>query len=88
MKESWVIEVFSAGCPVCRELVEEICRTVCSCCEVWVLDAHDPQVARRMAELGVKAVPAVAIDVALADCCAGAGPDLKVLETFGLGREG
>ena len=49
MKESWVIEVFSAGCPVCRELAQEIRRTVCTCCEVWVLDAHDPRVARRIA---------------------------------------
>jgi hypothetical protein len=48
MKESWVIGVFSAGCPVCRELAQEIRRTVCTCCEVWVLNAPGPWVARRI----------------------------------------
>lgn len=74
MKESRVIEVFSAGCPVCQGLVEEVRRAACSGCKVLVLDAHHPQVRRRrMAELGVKVVPAVAIEGVVPDCCAGAG---------------
>lgn len=84
-KRTRVIEVFSAGCPACRETVEMVKRMACPSCEVHVLDMHDAQVAGRAKSLGVRSVPAVAVDGRLASCCAGRGPDEATLRKAGLG---
>jgi hypothetical protein len=81
-----LIEVYSAGCPVCDELVEQVTEAACPSCEVSVLDMRDPDVVRRGIQLGVKSIPAVSIDGQLASCCTPAGPDLDVLRDAGLGR--
>jgi hypothetical protein len=80
------IEVFSAGCPVCAEAVASIRAAACPSCAITVLDMKDPAVAERARGLGIRSPPAVVIDGALADCCAGRGPDLDVLRAAGLGR--
>jgi glutaredoxin len=80
------IEVFSAGCPVCEETVALVNRLACPSCEVTVLDMNDREVAARAKRLGVRSVPAVAINDRLADCCAGRGPDEKTLRMAGLGQ--
>ncbi len=79
------IEVFTAGCPACDETVTLARRLACPSCEVTVLDMHDPEVAARAHELGVRSVPAVAVDGQLAGCCAGRGPDEVALRAAGLG---
>lgn len=86
MAGSRKIEIFSAGCPVCRETVARVEALACPSCEVTVLDMNAPGVADRAAELGVRSLPAVAIDGKLTDCCTGLGPDMKVLKTAGLGQ--
>jgi glutaredoxin len=80
------IEIFSAGCPVCDEAVEMVNRNACSSCEIEVLDMKNPEVAKRAKELGVRSIPAVAIDGKLADCCAGRGPDEESLKAEGIGK--
>ena len=80
------IEIFSAGCAVCQEVVDRVNDLACPSCEVVVLDMSDPNVAGRAKSLGVRSVPAVAIDGALADCCAGRGPDEAALIAAGLGQ--
>ncbi len=80
------IEVFSAGCPVCKETIEMVNRIACPPCEVSVLDMNSPEVADRARNLGIRSVPAVVIDGELADCCAGRGPDEKTLHAQGLGK--
>ena len=86
MKVRRRVEVFSAGCPVCQEAVELVKSLACSSCEVSVLDMHQREVRKRAKELGIRSVPAVVIDGKLADCCAGRGPDEKVLRKNGLGK--
>ncbi len=86
MNAKRTIEVFSAGCPACRETVDLVNRVACPSCEVSVLDMNDPQVAERAREMGIRSVPAVVIDGRLADCCAGRGPDEATLRSAGLGR--
>ena len=81
------IEVFSAGCPACEETIELVNRVACPSCEVSVLDMNDPQVADRAKVLGIRSVPAVAIDGKLADCCSGRGPDESSLRAAGVGEE-
>ena len=80
------IEVFSADCPLCRDTVEMVNRLACPSCEVTVVDMHDLKGATRARELGVRSVPAVAVNGKLADCCAGRGPDEASLRRAGLGR--
>lgn len=80
------IEIFSAGCPVCEALVARVRDMACPSCEVSVLDMNQPAVAERAASLGVGSLPAVAIDGALAECCAGRGPDEAALRAAGLGQ--
>ena len=81
------IEVFTAGCPACEETVELVNRLAsCASCEVSVLDMKESDVASRAKGLGVRSVPAVAIDGKLADCCVGRGPDEAALRAAGLGQ--
>ena len=80
------IEVFSAGCPVCSEAIEMVKRNAFGSCEVDVLDMNDPAVASRARNLGIRSVPAIAIDGKVAVCCAGRGPDEATLKAAGLGE--
>ena len=80
------IEVFSAGCPVCEEIIQLVHRIACPSCEVSVLDMKDPDVAGRARGLGIRSVPAVVIDGQIAVCCAGRGPDEATLRAAGLGQ--
>ena len=80
------IEIFSAGCPLCKETVELVNRLACPSCEVIIVTMQDTQGMARARELGVHSVPAVAINGKLADCCAGRGPDLATLRAAGLGK--
>lgn len=80
------IEIFSADCPVCRETIDLVNRLACPSCEVSVLDMNDRTVAERANSLGIKSVPAIAIDGALVDCCAGRGVDEASLRAAGLGQ--
>lgn len=80
------IEIFTAGCPACEETVALVNRVACPSCEVSVLDMNERDVAARAKSLGVRSVPAVAIDGKLADCCAGRGPEEATLRAAGLGQ--
>jgi glutaredoxin 3 len=82
------IEVFSAGCPACQAAVDLVNAAACPSCEVTVLDMNDIAVARRARELGVRSVPAVAINGQLASCCTGGGIKEAELRAAGLGQSG
>lgn len=85
MTRKRTVEVFSAGCAVCDDAVSLVRRLACSSCDVSVLDMQDPKVAARAKSLGVRTVPAVAIDGKLAACCTG-GPDEATLRAAGVGQ--
>jgi hypothetical protein len=80
------IEVFSAGCSVCTEVIEMVRRAAGQSDEVTVHDMKDVNVAQRAKSLGIRSVPSVVIDGKLADCCSGRGVDEQVLRAAGLGR--
>mgnify|MGYP002782477064 CR=1 FL=1 len=80
------IEVFTAGCPVCDEVVSMVERLACPSCEVNVLNMNEAEVAERAKSLNIKSVPAVAINGELVDCCQGRGPDEERLRAAGLGK--
>jgi glutaredoxin len=80
------VEIFSAGCPACSEVIEMVNRLACPSCEVIVHDMNDNQVAIGARNLGIRTVPAVLIDGRIADCCVNLGPDETVLRAAGLGK--
>jgi glutaredoxin 3 len=80
------VEIFSAGCPVCEEVVERVKQMACDSCEVTVLDMQQAGIAARARQLGVGSVPAIAVDGVLADCCAGRAPDDTALRAAGIGQ--
>jgi glutaredoxin 3 len=82
------IEIFSAGCSVCQEVVEQVKAAACPSCDVTVVSMADAAIAGRVKSLGIRSLPAVVIDGKLASCCATGGVDLDVLRAAGLGRAG
>lgn len=80
------IEIFSAGCPACDETVKLVNSLTCPSCDVAVLDMHDSVVAKRAAQLGIKAAPAVVVDGKLAACCEGRGVNADTLKAAGIGQ--
>lgn len=80
------VEIFSAGCAACEDAIALVKSIACPSCEVTVLDMNDMDVVKQAKALGVRSVPAVAIDGRLAGCCAGRGIDEATLRLAGLGR--
>lgn len=82
------IEIFSAGCGVCQDVVDQVSAAACPSCDVNVVQMTDTKQAARAKALGVRSLPAVVIDGKLASCCSGGGIDLDVLRGAGLGHAG
>jgi glutaredoxin 3 len=74
------IEVFSAGCALCHEVIDVVRREAGSSSEIIVRDMLDARVLGRAEKFGIRSVPAVVIDGKLASCCTGRGVDLGVLK--------
>lgn len=79
------IEIFSAGCVCCEEMIGMIRQAACPSCEITVHDMGNHEIAERAKQLGIRSVPAVVIDGKLASCCEDRGPDLQALRAAGLG---
>ncbi|MDH3236692.1 MAG: thioredoxin family protein [Alphaproteobacteria bacterium] len=86
MAQTRKIEIFSAGCAVCEAVVERIKALASPSCEIDVLDMKDASIAARAENLGIRSLPAVAINGTLADCCSGRGIDMDTLRDAGLGQ--
>jgi len=80
------VEVFSAGCAACNDVIETVRRAACPSCELIVHDMTDTKIAQRAKSLGIRSVPSVVIDGKLADCCAWRGVDEHILRAAGLGK--
>jgi hypothetical protein len=74
------VEVFSAGCALCEEVIDVVRREVGSSSEVIVLNMLDARALTRAEKFGIRSVPAVVIDGKLASCCTGRGVDVEVLK--------
>ena len=79
------IEIFSAGCGCCEETIKLVKSIACPSCDITVLDMKQPAVAERATSLGIRSVPAVAVDGALLDCCVGRGVEEHTLRSAGIG---
>lgn len=83
-QEKRTVEVFTAGCPCCDEAVALVNDLACCCCDVVIHDMNGDGAARAK-ELGVKRVPAVAVNGELASCCASGGVTREGLAAAGVG---
>ena len=80
------VEIFSAECPICKVTQEMVERLACPSYDVAVIDLRDKENSRRALELGVRSVPAVAVNGKLLKCCEGRGPSEQELMAAGLGQ--
>ena len=85
MSDTRTVEVFTAGCPLCDDVVDLLQSLACDSCDVQTVSLQDEAGARRAEEVGVATVPAVAVDGTLADCCQGRGVDEDDLRAAGIG---
>ena len=80
MAEKRNIEVFSAGCALCHEVIDVLRREAGATSEVIVRDMMDGRSLARAEKFGIRSVPAVVIGGRLASCCMGRVVDLEVLK--------
>ena len=74
------VEVFSAGCALCEEVIDLVRREAGSSTEVIVRKMIDARVLARAEALGIRSILAVVIDGKVASCCTPRGVDLQVLK--------
>lgn len=84
------VEVFIAGCPVCEEAVRLMHSLACPSCEVRVYDLREGcatnECRHKAREYGVTAVPAIAVNGVLLDCCRRTPLTAAVLQQAGIGQ--
>jgi hypothetical protein len=64
-KQHHTIEIFSANCPLCRHIIDDIQIGKCQGCNQTVYDVNnmtDDEVKRKMKEYGITSVPTTIID--------------------------
>ena len=79
------IEIFSAGCPICKETIKLVQSLACEFCDIKVHDMNARGVAAKAKKYDVQRLPAIVIDGKLAECCSNRGVDAKVLRSAGVG---
>lgn len=79
------VEVFTAGCPLCDDVVELVHGLACSNCTVNVLDMKDESTQKKAQQYGVMRVPAVVVNGTLADCCQTGAIKVDSLRALGVG---
>jgi glutaredoxin 3 len=64
MKHTHTIEIFSAGCPLCRHIIDDIQIGKCQGCSQTIYDTNrmTEEVKRKIKNYGVTSVPTVIID--------------------------
>jgi glutaredoxin 3 len=79
------IEIFSAGCILCQDVLRLVHQLARSSTKVQVYDMSTGDSLVKVREYGVTRVPALVIDGELARCCEGDSIDEEMLRRLGLG---
>lgn len=88
MEDRTKIEVFSAGCPLCDNAVKVVRSVAGEARDVVVRSTKEEVGEARARELGVRSVPAVAVDGRLLSCCEEQSIDGEILRTHLAERRG
>ena len=86
MSDKRTVEIFSAGCQLCEDVIERVRELACSSCDVQVLDLHQDVVADKARQYGIDTAPAVAIDGDPVECCDDSGVKESKLREAGIGQ--
>ncbi len=84
-----LVEIFTAGCPLCDETVKLARELACDRCDIQVYDLHAGDAAQRQkaAQYGIHRVPTVVVDGQLAGCCQNQQPvSREALIAAGIGQ--
>ena len=86
-----IVEVFTAGCPLCDEAVNLVRELACSNCEVQVYDLREGcatnECREKANQYGINRVPTIVVDGKLAECCSHQQPvSREVLIAAGIGQ--
>lgn len=84
------IELFTAGCTVCEPVVEMVKAMACSSCEVVIYNVAQPcdtkECLEKVKAYGIKALPAIAVNGKLLNCCQNKGISVDELKKAGIGQ--
>ncbi len=84
MSRKRMVEVFTAGCPLCEEAVTLVQKLSCPSCEVTIFDLREAGM-EKARQYGVHSVPTVAVDGKILDCCVRRKPNEADLKAAGIG---
>lgn len=89
MADKRSVEVFTAGCFLCEEVLQTVRELVCPSCEVQVHDLREgcgtDECKEKAKRYGVTRVPTVVVDGKPADCCVMGPVSPEVLLSAGIG---
>lgn len=89
-KNKKMVEVFTAGCPVCEKTVKLVKSLACPSCEVIVYDLNKGcetnDCRRKAVEYGIERLPAIAVDGRLLECCKAGPISAASLRAAGIGQ--
>jgi hypothetical protein len=80
------VEVFTAGCPVCQGVEEMVKGLVCPRCDLIFYNLNKNEGVEQAKAYGVTAVPAVAVNGVLLECCKRKPITEDDLKAAGLGQ--
>ncbi len=84
MAQKRLVEVFTAGCPLCDETVGLVKRLASPSCDVRIYNLRETGMDKAR-EYGVTSVPTVVVDGRIAPCCDRAKPTEADLRAAGIG---
>jgi len=84
------VEVFTAGCSICEETVRLVQSLACPSCAVQVYDLREGcatnECREKASRYGITAVPAVAVNGVVLDCCRQEPITADRLRAVGIGQ--
>lgn len=85
-----LVEVFTAGCPLCDQAATLVKSVICPSCELKIYDLREGCATNECREkaqrYGVTAVPTVAVNGIVLDCCRSGGISAESLRAAGVGQ--
>ena len=83
MSEKRKVEVFTAGCPVCENMVNEL---ACPHCEITIYNLNNNEGVEQAKAYGVTAVPSITLNGQLLESCKRGPITKKELQAAGIGK--
>jgi glutaredoxin len=86
MSEKRKVEVFTAGCQVCEGAVNMVNELACPHCEITIYNLNSNEGVEQAKAYGVTAVPSIAVNGQLLQCCKRGPITKKELQAAGIGK--